>query len=406
MSGRLIEKAAPVLEDAVAYGAGKADEADLAAILGLLSRVRSLEQRLHEAVALADRALEIAERLDLYEVLAGCLITKGNILAQHGRPIEGLSLIAAARELANDYTLPAIESRALTSLTIVMASRDVRATWDLEQEAIAFARRIGRRDMELTLIGNAGEDALRLGFWDWVEEEMQPFEDADLPLGQRITVDLARTVPRLLRGDPEIEATAESVRAAIISAHDTDMGSTASDLDGWVALSAGAFAQARDAWLTQAADSDTNAPFALPRAGKSALLARDAAGARETLDLLTLNGTRGLVLDVERVTIEAGIAAIEGRTGEAVAGYRLALGRWAEMGLPWDQAWAAWTAVVVLGPTVPEARAWGAASRPILEQLGARPLLALLDDALRDPDGASPSSRDGAGSGITERSRG
>ena len=42
MSGRLIEKAAPVLEDGRRVRReASADEADLAAILGLLSRVRS-----------------------------------------------------------------------------------------------------------------------------------------------------------------------------------------------------------------------------------------------------------------------------------------------------------------------------------------------------------------------------
>ena len=172
MSGRLIDDMTPVLEEAVAYGPGVADEADLAAIIALLANVRRLEQRNHEAVALADRALEIAERLDLYETMASALITKGGILANHGRPVEGLSLIGTARELANDHGLLTIESRALTNLTIIMASRDVQATWDLEMQALEFARRIGRRDSELTVIGNAGEDAVRLGDWDWVGNEL------------------------------------------------------------------------------------------------------------------------------------------------------------------------------------------------------------------------------------------
>ena len=54
-----------------------------------------------------------------------------------------------------------------------MASRDVHATWDLEMQAIEFARRVGRRDSELTVIGNAGEDAVRLGDWDWIRGEMR-----------------------------------------------------------------------------------------------------------------------------------------------------------------------------------------------------------------------------------------
>jgi hypothetical protein len=145
--------------------------------------------------------------------------------------------------------------------------------------------------------------------------------------------------------------------------------------------------------MRQAAASDTNAPFALPRAGKAAILAGDATGAREALDSLTLNGTRGRVIDIERETIEAGIAALEGRTDDAVARYRAALSTWGEMRLPWDQAWAAWAAVASLGTDVPEARAWGAAARSILAQLGAAPLVERLDVALGGDDvGSSPKS--------------
>ena len=391
MSGRLIDKLAPLLEEAVAYAPGVADEADLAAIISLLSRTRQMEQRFHEALALSDRALEIAERLDQYETIAAALITKGSILSNHGRPIEGLSLIATARELANDHNLAAIESRALTNLTIVMASRDVRATWDIELQAIEFARRVGRRDTELTLLGNAGEDAMRLGEWDWVGNEMAAFDQVELPLAHRIGGEFPVIVIAVLRGEPDAPARVAEITQMIAGYADNDYASSADDLQAWVSLAEGRDAAARDGWMRQAAASDTNAPFALPRAGKAAILAGDATGAREALDNLTLNGTRGRVIDIERETIEAGVAALEGRTDDAVARYRAALATWGEMGLPWDQAWAAWTAVASLGTEVPEARAWGAAARSILAQLGAAPLVGRLDEALgADDPGSSP----------------
>ena len=404
MSGRLVDKLTPILEEAVAYGPGVADEADLAAIIALLSRTRSLEQRLHEALALADRSLEIAERLDLYETMASSLITKGSILANHGRPVEGLSLIGTARELANDHGLFTIESRALTNLTIIMASRDVRATWDLEMQALEFARRIGRRDSELTVIGNAGEDAVRLGDWDWIGTELASYEDVDLPVTHRLGASFSAAVVSILRNAPGVEAEFARLQDLIAGFSDNDFSSSADDLRGWSALAGGDFAAARDAWLRQGDGSDTNAPFAYPRAGMAALLAHDAAGALDALERLTLNGTRGRVIDVERTTIDAGIAAIGGRTAEAVAGYRAALSAWGEMGLPWDQAWATWTAAETLGPSVPEVRAWGAAARSILEQLGATPVIGLLDRAL-GTEGATlprPAAAAGGGPGSSE----
>ena len=78
-------------------GPGVADEADLAELIGILARVRSLEQRYFESLALADRALEIAEPMELFEVIADALGTKGNILTQHGRSIEGVSLLETAQ---------------------------------------------------------------------------------------------------------------------------------------------------------------------------------------------------------------------------------------------------------------------------------------------------------------------
>ena len=110
------------------------------------------------------------------------------------------------------------------------------------------------------------------------------------------------------------------------------------------------------------------------------------------------------VIDVERHTIEAGIAALEGRTAEAVSGYRRALSIWGEMGLPWDQAWATWTAVEASGRMSPEVRAWGAAARTILEQLDAHAIIAHLDRAL-GTEGATPSpagGRTGGGPGSSE----
>jgi hypothetical protein len=113
------------------------------------------------------------------------------------------------------------------------------------------------------------------------------------------------------------------------------------------------------------------------------------------------------VLDVERASIDAGIHALEGRTPEAVAGFRAALADWGAMGLPWDQALTAWTAVETLGTSVPEARAWGAAARAILEQLGAATIVAHLDRALGvdgtpQPDRPTPARATGE-SEIAER---
>ena len=401
MSGRMVEKAVPVLEEAVAYGANAADEADFAAIIALLARARSQEQRLHEAVALADRALEIAERLDLYEVIAGALITKGGILCSHGRPVEGLSLISAARELANDYTLPTVESRALTNLTIVMASRDVRATWDLEMDALAFARRIGRRDTELTIVGNAGEDAVRLGYWDWIAHEVAAYDDVDLPAALQLGMGFAAIVPRILRGDPDVGASIDAMRAATADALDSDFGSSRSDLEGWIALASGDFAAARDA-LADAGGSERHERPIRPAARREG---RDPGRRRRR------GARRARPADAQRHARSRPRCRADDHRGRDRRRWRdgrprrsPGTARRSRNGPRWGcrgtRPGPRGAPSSPSGRLVPEARAWGAATRAIFEQLGAKPLLAQLDAAMGtegDADACGHERRGGGG---------
>src|SRR5450759_195741 len=81
--------------------------------------------------------------------------------------------------------------------------------------------------------------------------------------------------------------------------------------------------------------------WALPLAGRYAVLARDSARARGAVGELEALGISGPALAADVETILAGCAALEGASLEAMAGYRRALGAWRELGLPWDEALAA-----------------------------------------------------------------
>jgi hypothetical protein len=163
---------------------------------------------------------------------------------------------------------------------------------------------------------------------------------------------------------------------------------TESDLDAWVAMIDGRFTAARDEWFKQAEQSDTNAPFALPRAARASLLARDASGAREAIARLDALGVRGQVLDIERQAIGAGIDGLDGRTKDAIAGFRAAMAAWREGGVLWDEAWTAWCALAVLGADHPEVATMGREARGILVKLGAKAVIAHFDALLGDSAGA------------------
>jgi hypothetical protein len=90
---------------------------------------------------------------------------------------------------------------------------------------------------------------------------------------------------------------------------------------------------------------------------------------------------------MNRRTIRAGLAALEGRPGDALAAFREALAGWRDLGSPWREALTAITMATLLEPTDPEVRAAAEAAREILVRLGAAPFIARLDAALaRSPD--------------------
>ena len=204
----------------------------------------------------------------------------------------------------------------------------------------------------MTIIGNGGEDAIRLGEWDWHASQVAHFEDVELTALQRVALGFPASVIATLRAKEGAEAEIERFRAAIAEIGDTDYAMTEEDLDAWVAMLDGRFAAARDAWFKQAEISDTNAPFALPRAGRASLLARDASGAREAIARLDATGVRGQVLDIERQAIGAGIDGLDGRTKDAIAGFRASMAAWREGGVLWDEAWTAWCAWPCSVPTI------------------------------------------------------
>ena len=80
--------------------------------------------------------------------------------------------------------------------------------------------------------------------------------------------------------------------------------------------------------------------------------------------------------------LRAGLAALDGRTAEALAGYRDALRRWRDLGLPWDEALAGVDMAMLLDPADPDVAEAITSSRAVLERLGARPFLARLDQVL------------------------
>jgi hypothetical protein len=150
----------------------------------------------------------------------------------------------------------------------------------------------------------------------------------------------------------------------------------------WAAFSAGRFDDARREGLHAAERTSYFYPLTVPLAARAALWATDPAAAREALDGLDRTMFRGQALALDKASIEAGIAAVEGRTAEALTLYRDALRGWRALNLAWDEALIVVDMATFLGPDEPEVRTAAEWARATLARLGARPYLERLESAL------------------------
>ena len=254
--------------------------------------------------------------------------------------------------------------------------------------------------MELLLIGNAGEDSFRTGEWSFQAAEFASLDELEIEAATRLPMEGASTVIALLRG--EIDLTELEARYAGImdDVQDNDLRSNEIDMRAWGAFAEGRFDEAASAWMEMADTSALNAPYVLPRAAGMALLARDAAHARLALDRMVATGAHGRAIDMDKTAVRAGLAALDGSTQEAIAGFRAAIAGWRDLGLPWDEAMTSLIFVRLVGTGSPEARAAAESARTILDGLGARRVVAILDGFVGDASGAA---QERAGVGVRPR---
>ena len=152
--------------------------------------------------------------------------------------------------------------------------------------------------------------------------------------------------------------------------------------------------EAADASFAAAKASRVLAIWALPLAGRFAVLAHDAERARDAVGQLELDGISGPALAADVETILAGCDALEGDPGHAMARYRVAMADWRDLGLSWDEALCGLDMALLLDPADPEVQAAAGRAREIFTRLEATPFLGQLDAALaRAVERAGPTRR-------------
>ena len=154
------------------------------------------------------------------------------------------------------------------------------------------------------------------------------------------------------------------------------------DAKATAALADGRLGDARESWRRYAESSASQAPAGLYQAARGAIWSGRTDQVRSDLEALDATGFHGRVVEVRRLTLRAALAAMEGRTTEALGLYRDALTSWHGLGMAWDEALTGIDMVSVLDPSNPEVRAVAQSTCVILERLGAKPYLERLEAAL------------------------
>jgi hypothetical protein len=165
------------------------------------------------------------------------------------------------------------------------------------------------------------------------------------------------------------------------------------------ALHAGDFGLACDEAVS-AAEADPGVTVYLALAMRPALWGRDLARARQVADRLDADPSTELGVAAYRVAARAGIAALEGRTDDAITGFREALSRLRSEGSDFEVARISLDFVLLVGADHPATREAAAEARAIFERVRARPYLERLDAAVAGQARAATAAEAVTGPGV------
>ena len=387
MHARQVNRALALLEPAAAEFPDLR-EPGVAALHGQLARalmIQGLDDRV--GVAVADRTLEVAEQLELTDVVADALITKGMGLVNLGRGHEGLGLVSAALDIARANKLAATEVRALGNLSVTAGARHVGDGARLTHELIEVERRQGVWS-GLTMM-NATEVARWAGDWDWADDLQSELLASDLEGVDHLFALGADAIFKAARGE-------------LRGGEQEELDRLAAELDDpqalWISVGVrpeiylymGRLREARLEAESQARIDILNATIYLDLAGHAALWDGDLESLKRVHHELEEMGGRGPLVAAQRRAMQAGIDGLEGRRTDALAGYRQAIRDLDELGAVLDAVYTAIDMAAALGPSEPEVQTQIDRARATLERLRAKALLDRLDAVMHQPaDSAS-----------------
>ena len=376
--------AVEALEAAEAVFPSDGPRAVQAEVLTHLSRAYMRINDPRRSVEAADRALELAEALDLTRLIAEALDNKGSSLGYLGRGKEAEALLEGAVKVARAGGHVAAEIRALTNLgaSVDTATRGLEAN----RASAQLARRVGNASL-----ARWAEDMIRWfayavgeGWDEAIDSGLAQVAD-DHARGVGSAFDEARTLgfigySLIARGQPIDEILAR-IAELVPRIQDPFAGLSLTSLRGEQALFAGDLTTAvRLGVEVSLVDEPARMVFA-STASHAAVAARDRA-ALETLLAVAEGGPTGGYRKAVSAAIRASLLGVDNRLEEAAVAFREAVALAQAEGEGFGAGRVALDGFLLLGPNHPVSRELEGVARSVFEKCGAHALLAQLDGAL------------------------
>lgn len=349
---------------------------ELAAIMAKIEMRMMNDDR---SIELADEALPLAARAGTAENTLELLTTRAVALANLGRSTEATAILTGVLELGRRRGMPRVAGRAAINLSYTLAPDDPAASFEVARTALEEAQQYGEIVGVRYLMGNAGGAGLEIGEWDRVLEMIDELDGLLIEPADAMWLEHLRGTIAAYRGT-DVEELARRLHAEAQSVDDVQYRATAAELLLIQLLIAGR----HDELMTEV---DDVLELGLPGA-TAAIYGAFAATASD--DLPALRRYReafaivppGRLTDTNRLTMDAGIAALEGRGDEARSLFARAQAVAREIGAIKELAMTDLTIVITPGLDAADRAVAAAEAREIFERVGATPMVERVDAAL------------------------
>jgi len=290
-----------------------------------------------------------------------------------------VAALTGARVLGDRLGLTDAFLRASVNLGFALDPDDPRAAYEISLDGLARARRVGRRHDIRYLLGNACDGAQITGEWDWVLQQVREELQDDLEAPDRIFFGTHEVRIRAARGQ-DVSAHLRQLQDLAAPFDDHQYIAQVEEAREAAELALGRLESVVDLCRAVLARMD-HWPTDATYGARAATWLGDAGAVSEMIEAWR-RSRHGRYTSAVGTTMEAGLAALEGRHDDARVAYAEAQRELRELGVIVPLAMCQLDLVVVGAMEPAERQRAADEARATFERLGMRPYLERLERAL------------------------